>query len=270
MNLSIGTTFNYSIPLKKQLSMIKTAGFTHISLGGGDLTHSRYLDPEGRDNLKSWLSEFDIKICSLHVPFRSGVDISAPDPDPSAAALALVRQCIDAAVELAAAVVIFHPGPDGAADDDRRRDILTRQVTRLIDHIGSRPIKLAIENIRNEALTRALGYSLDKVSSPGYGLCYDTSHDNLTGRPMEILIKYGSRLIATHISDNRGEKDDHQLPYEGVIDWGKFCGIFARLKYPGPLLLEVEMRESAFHDPAEFLREAYTRGKKLLDLAGRG
>lgn len=269
MDLSIGTTFNYAIPLKEQLPMIRAAGFTHISLGGGDLAHSNYLDADGRKALNKFMSGFGMKICSLHVPFRAGVDISLPERGPSAAGRELIRQCIDAAEELAAGVVIFHPGPDHAEHDPRRKGMLAGQVIKLIEHIGNRPIRLAVENVRNEALNRALGGSLDAVSDPRYGLCYDTSHDNLAARPMGILLEYGTRLIAVHVSDNRGEKDDHLLPFEGVIDWKKFCGIFARLKYTGKFLLEVEMRESSFHDPVEFLREACTRGKKLLQLSGQ-
>lgn len=270
MDLSIGTTFNYAIPLREQLPMIQAAGFTHISLGGGNLDHSGYLDPIGRKILRKWLSDFDIKICSLHVPFRAGVDISAAEPGPAQAALDLIKQCIDTADELAAAVVIFHPGLDQSPDDVRRKDALTGQAIKLVEYAGSRNIKLAVENLRNEFLNEALCHSLDMIRSPKYGLCFDTSHDNLTSRPLEILKKFGGRMIATHVSDNNGRDDDHMLPYEGRIDWEKFCGILAQIDYPGILLLEVEMRESAFKDPGEFLRQAYARGRKILDLAGKG
>jgi len=270
MNLSIGTTFNYAISLKEQLPRIKAAGFTHISLGGGDLSHSGYLDAGRRKDLRYQLADNGIRICSIHAPFRVGVDISAPEPGPAQAALDLYKQCIDAAEELAAAAVIFHPGPDRTGDDVRRKNTLTGQVIKLAEYIGARNIKLAVENLRNEVLNGALCYSLDMIRSPKYGLCFDTSHDNLTSRPREILKKYGDRMIAIHVSDNNGRADDHILPYEGRIDWGKFCEIFARIDYAGVFLLEVEMRESVFKDPDEFLRQAYTRGKKLLDLAGKG
>jgi sugar phosphate isomerase/epimerase len=270
MNLSIGTTFNYNIPLKEQLPMIKAAGFTHVSLGGGDIEHSGYLYAAGQKNLKSLLAEHDLRVCSVHAPFRSNVDISSPDPVPARAALALLKKCVDAAEALGAGTVIFHPGSDQAGNPERRKEILAGQVVKLIGHIGSRDIKLAAENLRSDIINEILSHSLDLIPDSKYGLCFDTSHDNLTSRPMGLLLMYGPRMVTTHISDNRGEKDDHLLPFEGVIDWKKFCGIFARISYPGPFLLEVEMRESAFKDPREFLREAFTRGKKLLSFAGKG
>jgi len=268
MDLSIGTTFNYAIPLKDQLPMIKAAGFTHVSLGA-DLDHSGYLDPVRRAELKKWLNDRDLRTCSVHAPFRDGMDFSSPVPDQARAGLDLAKRTLDAAVDLEAGVLIFHAAPDRVVDDVRRKDALTGQVIKLIEHIGSRDIRLAVENLRNEFLNGALSHSLDMIRSPKYGLCFDASHDNLTSRPLEILKKYGDRLIATHVSDNKGEEDDHLLPWEGKIDWEKFCGIFARLKYPGTFLMEVEMRESAFKEPEEFLREAHARGKKLLGLAGR-
>ena len=270
MNLSIGTTFNYAIPLKEQLPRIKAAGFTHVSLGGGDLGHSGYLDPERRKDLNRWMTDNGIRICSIHVPFRAGVDISSPETAPAQAALDLIKQCIDAAEELSATTVIFHPGPDQTGDDVRRKETLTGHVIKLIEYAGSRNIKLAAENLRNEFLNGAICHSLDMIRSPKYGFCFDTSHDNLTSRPLEILKKYGDRMIATHVSDNNGREDDHMLPYEGRIDWEKFCGIFRRIDYPGIFLLEVEMRESAFKDSDEFLRQAFTRGQKLLVLADKG
>ncbi len=87
---------------------------------------------------------------------------------------------------------------------------------------------------------------------------------------MAILRRYGRRIITTHISDNRREHDDHMLPFEGTYDWDQFAQAFARVKFNGVFLLEVEMRESAFKDPREFLKQAYERGQILLERTGKG
>ncbi len=268
MDLSIGTTFNYGIPLKDQLPMIKAAGFTHVSLGA-DLEHSGALDPSRRAELKKWLADLGLRLCSVHAPFRDSMDISAPDPGVARASLDLVKQCLDAAADLDAGILIFHPYADQAVDDPRRKDILTAQVIAMFDHIADQNIRLAAENLRVETLNEILIHSLNIIGSPRYGLCYDSSHDNLTSQPMAILRRYGRRIITTHISDNRGEHDDHILPFEGTYDWDQFASIFSRLKFGGVFLLEVEMRESAFKDPAEFLKQAYSRGQILLERGGR-
>lgn len=269
MNLSIGTTFNYGIPLKDQLSMIKAAGFTHISLGAS-LEHSGYLDPVRRAELKQRLSENGLQICSLHAPFSRDMDISAPDPKAAQTSLDTMKRCLDAAADLDAGIVVFHPYMERVADDPRRKDILTKQVIAMFDHIADRNIRLAAENLRVETLNEILIHSLNIIRTPRYGLCYDSSHDNLTSQPMAILRRCGTRIITTHISDNRKVHDDHMLPFEGTYDWDHFTEAFSRIKFAGVFLLEVEMRESAFKDPVEFLKQAYERGKNLLERVGMG
>ena len=53
------------------------------------------------------------------------------------------------------------------------------------------------------------------------------------------------------------------LPFEGSYDWDRFCKVFPCDTFGGIFLLEVEMRESAYKTPAEFLSEALKRGEKL-------
>ena len=67
MNLSIGTTFNYDIPIEDQMKMVREVGFTHICLGGGKIDHSDYLSKTGQLNLKNLMkiSEFKFKIVIL-------------------------------------------------------------------------------------------------------------------------------------------------------------------------------------------------------------
>lgn len=119
---------------------------------------------------------------------------------------------------------------------DYRKRNLVKQVYRLLEYIGEKDLRLAVENLRASA-NDILSYSLDRIVNLRYGLCYDSSHDNLTAHPMAILKKYGHRLITTHISDNHGEKDDHILPFEGPYRWDEFCKLFAEIDFIDIFLL---------------------------------
>lgn len=147
--------------------------------------------------------------------------------------------------------------------------ILADQVLALLDFLGPRDLKLAIENLSTDPANRVLAYSLERIPNRKYGLCYDTSHDNLVARPTVILQEFAGRLVATHISDNRGKRDDHILPFEGCFRWDKFSRIFSTIKYEGLFLLEVEMNRSAFTKPQQFLSEAFARGERLLRESGK-
>ena len=44
-------------------------------------------------------------------------------------------------------------------------------------------------------------------------------------------------VVTTHMHDNRGERDEHLLPYEGTIDWS---ATLAALPPEAPLVLELK------------------------------
>lgn len=77
--LSIGTTFNYNIPLKRQLHMIESSGFTHFSIGGGEPEHSGYLTKKGRKKINVLKNQAGLQICSIHAPFDHMTDMSSPE-----------------------------------------------------------------------------------------------------------------------------------------------------------------------------------------------
>lgn len=262
--ISIGTTFNYDIPLRTQLAILSRVGFRYISLGAR-VDHSGYLTSSRRQRVKKQLADHGIRICSLHTPFGKHIDISSPDHAKKRRTLDCYKRCIDVAQYLGAHVVIFHPTAYMQFEDlNSRKEAIIDNVGRLLDHARDTEVSLAIENEHFPPANDILRFSLDKILDRKYGFCYDTSHDNLTRHPLMILKQYSHRLLTTHISDNRGETDDHMLPYEGSFPWPAFCRIFSKICLNGVLLLEVEMRESAFNSPSEFLQEAFTRGQRLI------
>jgi sugar phosphate isomerase/epimerase len=268
--ISVGTTFNYDIPLKRQLPMIREAGFTHISLGSEKPAHSGYLTRTGQKNLLRMLDHAGLRVCSLHAPYHKYADISSPRKEVASRALALFKRCIDAAAFLKARAVIFHATPClKITNPASRKKILFERLSALLEYIGGDDVHLAVENLFSQLANEILSYSLDTIASRNYGLCYDSSHANLLPQPLAILRKYAHRLLTTHISDNRGKKDDHILPFEGTYRWDAFCAAFSEIKFGGIFLLEVEMRESAFKSPQEFLKETFRRGRKLLKQSGK-
>ena len=263
-SISIGTTFNYGIPLREQLRLLARVGFRYISLGAR-VSHSGYLSPSGRRRIKEMVAGHGISICSLHTPLDRNIDISSTDSVKTRRTMECYSRCIDAAQYFGACVIIFHPTAYKQFDDlNSRKQVIVDNVERLLNHARNTEISLAIENEPFAPANDILMFSLDTITDAKYGFCYDTSHGNLTSHPLKLLQRYGHRLMTTHISDNRDERDDHLLPYEGSFPWSAFCRIFSRIHFRGIFLLEVEMRESAFVSPSEFLQEAFTRGQRLL------
>ena len=90
---------------------------------------------------------------------------------------------------------------------------------------------------------------------------------------------YGSRMLCTHIHDNRGVtcpgdidyRDDlHWLPFDGIITWEWVAKNLKATGYSGPLTLEIgcgrkEYREKSFE---EYIKDAYDRAVKLREIIG--
>lgn len=61
------------------------------------------------------------------------------------------------------------------------------------------------------------------------GFCWDSGHEKCYNHDMDLLAKFGNRLLITHLNDNLGISDPggeitylddlHLLPGDGVIDW---------------------------------------------------
>jgi len=312
MPFGIGTTFDYSIPFEHMIPMLARAGFSYITLGGGNIAHSGYDTEEGRAAILRTVQAAGIAIDSVHAPFGQDCDISVPDvrieipsqaqPDvrqdtgaviaPGAVngaertqetspvvpaspatrrlsaaperleAVASVRKAIDACAALGARTVVIHPTDRFPVEQTRSRiQALRDSLRELLAFANRQGVRLALENMPSLVEMQVFDSVLEEF--PDLGVCYDTSHAQLSGNTFGILQRYQDRIITTHISDNLGREDDHMLPYEGVIEWDEFAYYFGRVKQLQCFMLEVEVRRSRFKDTREFLDQALRRAQRL-------
>lgn len=109
-------------------------------------------------------------------------------------------------------------------------------------------VGIAIENIGKNRCDEKLFCTateelLELVDSLGdenvFGICWDTGHGNLhkINQP-EAIRQMGKQLKALHIHDNRGEKDEHQLPYLGHIEWEPLLLALKEIGYVGDFTYE--------------------------------
>jgi sugar phosphate isomerase/epimerase len=80
-----------------------------------------------------------------------------------------------------------------------------------------------------------------EVQSKNIGLCMDTGHLNMLVPSIEEAlsdIPYGM-IQATHLHDNGGGKDEHNIPGKGNINWNGVFQILLNVGYTGPLVWEV-------------------------------
>ncbi|MBP3620008.1 MAG: sugar phosphate isomerase/epimerase [Clostridia bacterium] len=77
-------------------------------------------------------------------------------------------------------------------------------------------VPLALENLID---LNPLFYFLDNFKSEYVKFCYDSGHNNAFNKEVDLLEKYGDRLVCVHLHDNDGKDDLHGLNRFGTIDW---------------------------------------------------
>jgi sugar phosphate isomerase/epimerase len=267
MQLAVSTTFDYELSLSEQFALIRGADMQFVSLGARE-SHSDYLSQTGRARLLRLAHEFEIDLDSLHVPIARGYDLSNADAEPRMAAVCRVALCMASAAELHCRTVILHLTHYEQAPYEQRLEPLLESLEVLIESAENMKINLAAENLYDRTSLRFLERTLEELDSPRYGLCYDSSHDQLSGmEPYSLLEKYSDRLLAVHLSDNDGQDDRHWIPFTGQVDWDRICSQLHDVRFKGPLLLEVENRSG--QNPEEFMLEASMAGERLVKMIGR-
>jgi hypothetical protein len=78
-----------------------------------------------------------------------------------------------------------------------------------------------------------IGKELYKINNllnhPNLKFCYDSGHHNIWMKNIDLLEKYGDRLVSLHLHSNMGKYDSHSLSKQGNIDWDKLAQKLANL-----------------------------------------
>lgn len=271
MKSAICTSFDGTIPFARALEMIRQAGFEVVSIGARP-EHSGYATAAGRATIGRLAAALGLAIDSVHAPFPEGDRLFSLDETQR---LESIRQCqlaLDTAAELAGRMVVIHliqPYDIPAGEDrDRMVDQGRRSVAVLADYAAKRGVKLALENGQRAFYDQVVVSFLTEFDVPHVGFCYDSGHENVQHTCFTLLERFGRRLLTLHIHDNEGS-DTHTLPYEGTIDWERFRQVLHGLDYAGNLLLEADIKNSRFKDPAMFLAEAWKQAEQLRQPPGK-
>jgi sugar phosphate isomerase/epimerase len=143
---------------------------------------------------------------------------------------------------------------------------LRRSAESLKHIINSKPEKmnLAVENLPRSQGSRICAGLLEMFDQTQIGLCYDSSHENISGEPFHLLKKYGSRLYTCHLSDNKGENDDHFIPGDGIIDWPELkCHLDSNDGFCD-ILFEVGTGERLTEAAESFLARTFKRAEEIF------
>lgn len=83
-----------------------------------------------------------------------------------------------------------------------------------------------------------------EINHPYLKICLDTGHANIFPLPIgEAVRLIGKELLAIlHIHDNYADKDTHNNPYDGTVNWGDFAEALFDIGFDGVCNIETAPR----------------------------
>jgi sugar phosphate isomerase/epimerase len=261
---------------REHLIEIAARGFDAVEVFA-TRSHFDYHDASAMQSLAEWLQDARLQLHSVHAPIvdslvndQWGRRYSTATRDSSArqAMLHEMEAALEIARHIPFAFFVLHLGVPVAqqpAPDDNSREAALRtieHVHRLAEPLG---VTLALEVMDNKlsttpALVDMIENDLDGMD---IGLCMDVGHAHMLGDTAEAVEIASEYVITTHIHDNRRQKDDHLVPFEGSINWGATIMALEKIGYDRVLMYEVRNTDSA----TEVLERCVRARKKLEGLS---
>ena len=214
-------------------------------------SHVDYHDPAVLDEVASWLTREHLRLHSLHAPAMERFDgrwvnplsIASPDEAARARAVRETKAALELARRVPVAVLVVHPGLQDAllsASVQNSRDAVLRSVREIAAAASPLGVRVALEVIPNAMATAdALVELLDDLDIPEAGICLDFGHAHMQGDVVEAIEAVSGVLVATHVHDNRGTRDEHLAPFDGTIDWAGALIALQKIGYEGTMMLEL-------------------------------
>jgi sugar phosphate isomerase/epimerase len=239
-------------------------------------SHVDYHDAAVLDTVAGWLTREGLRLHSLHAPVMERFEgrwvnpLSNASPDESVRVQA-VRET-GAALELArrvpVSVLVVHPGLQDSllsSSVQNSRGAALRSVEEIVALASPLGVRVALEVIPNAMSTAdALVDLLDELDIPEVGVCLDFGHAHLQGDVVDAVETLSGVLLATHVHDNHGRRDEHLTPFEGTIDWTGALTALQKIGYEGTMMLEL-----AGADPSAPALERARQAMARLENAAR-
>lgn len=163
----------------------------------------------------------------------------------------MMKRCLEIDSRLGIEWAVMHPvsGLNGSIDYHFEEDLKfnIEYYTPLLDLCEKNGVGFAFENMANvDGHNRFAGQPEDLIALTDafkgrkVGICWDTGHGNRNYADQLPCVRLiGDRLVCTHIDDNIGQTDLHQMPLMGTVDWNGFMQVLKDIDYKGAFIYEL-------------------------------
>lgn len=253
MQPGIWTSYYFDLSPKEAFLRFAILGWRDLEVSA---EHGKFATKDGhfRENLshlRKLCEQEGINLWQMHAPLE--LDVADAEPDKRKADLQTVEKWIEYSAELGLPHLVIHPGGSKRAktEEEKKRILfLNLDAFSMLAEVAERfNVKLCIENMQERegqdpwrlgARISDLNELIDTVGSDSLGICFDSSHANVTKLDFSKAIQEcGSNLLATHISDNDGSGDQHKMPFYGNINWKAVVSTMKEIEYSYLFNLEI-------------------------------
>ncbi len=269
----------FNIPQLDRLKLVESAGYRSIDIsfyreGREDSVFMQDDWKEYADAMMSYAKEHRLCFVQAHCPKGNPLAMD----DKRELFIAATIRCLEVCGRLGIKNAVFHPGWELGIN---REELIERNLEflkKLIPTLEKTGVTLCYENMpRRTNVDREYFHTADElleiVNSANHPLvqaCWDVGHANISVESQyEEILKLGSHLKAVHIHDNRGEIDEHMLPYMGIVNWDEIMHALLDIKFPGYFTLEassvVRFGNGNLYTHAKFIRKRYEKDTRALD-----
>jgi sugar phosphate isomerase/epimerase len=247
------------------LSEIAGAGIPAIELFCSR-PHFDYRSAQDVRELADWLAGHRLALHSVHAPTErdasanreSGVPLSISDTERGRRLDAVdeIKRAVDLAEVIPFRFLVQHIASSRDPMDPRKWDAAFSSLEHLTLFAKQRGVTIALENTPGEMASPAnLRLFIQQTRLQHLRLCFDTGHAHLEDGVGPAFDAVREFVVTTHVHDNRGEKDEHLLPFEGTIDWK---ATMKKLGSSLPLVMELKEITAQGH-PAALAAAAFEK-----------
>ena len=255
MKKCIFSWFGFVLPIPVRLELIKESGFEATCLWWEDETYPKTIKT---NVMPEMVKNAGLSLDNIHCPYDGINSLWNGESSSKRQLIDMLLKCIDDCSKYKIKNMVVHVSDEGFEGVTLSG---IKSFEKLIKRAEDSGVQIALENTRDWDL---IDFILNEIDSPLLGMCYDSSHDWITGQSKgELLKKWSHRLLCTHLSDNDTKEDRHWLPRDGEVDWMKIMPFVLESNIDS-ITMELLSSKRPIDEPDEYLDTAYHRLEKLI------
>lgn len=143
-------------------------------------------------------------------------------------------------------------------------EIGIKRIKQIVEFANGIGVKVAFENVELEGY---LDYIIQNINLNNLGICFDVGHCHLFFDDKFDTEYFKDKVFAIHLHDNYKTFDQHNLPFDGTVEWEETIKKILGMNYNGDVIIESGYNE--YYNGIslkQYYEKAYDVGQKLLEM----